>query len=182
MEGLNIFMKDACDKGLFHGINIPKSNTCLSHLFYADDAMFVGEWTRGNLKNLARIIRCFHVSSGLKVNLSKSKVFGIGVSDRELTSSASVLGCDTCAFPFTYLRFPVGANMNLIKSWKPIIDSVQVRFSYWKANTLSIGGRFTLVKSVMGSLPLYFFSIFKAPIGVIESLEKTRMRFLWNGN
>ncbi|CAH1433765.1 unnamed protein product [Lactuca virosa] len=34
----------------------------------------------------------------------------------------------------------------------------------------------------MGSLPLYFFSIFKAPIGVIESLEKTRSRFLWGGN
>ncbi|XP_042757528.1 uncharacterized protein LOC122197460 [Lactuca sativa] len=174
MECLNIAMKDACNKDLFHGINIPKSNTSLSHIFYVDDVIFVGEWPRGNLKNLAIIIRCFHASSHLKVNFSKSKVFGIGVSDRELASSASILGCDIGAFPFTYLEVPVGANMNLIKNWNPIIDHIQTRLSSWTENTLSIGRLLTLVKSVMGSFPLYFFSIFKSPIGVIESLEKTR--------
>lgn len=55
----------------------------ISHLFYADDALFVGEWSRSNLKNLARILKYFHVSSGLKVNFYKSKVFGIEASERE---------------------------------------------------------------------------------------------------
>nr|KAJ0188028.1 hypothetical protein LSAT_V11C900480580 [Lactuca sativa] len=50
-----------------------------------------------------------------------------------------------------------------------------------KINTLSIGGCLTLLKSVLGSLPLYYFSIFKAHISVIESLEKICRRFLWGG-
>nr|KAJ0185507.1 hypothetical protein LSAT_V11C900480630 [Lactuca sativa]KAJ0186696.1 hypothetical protein LSAT_V11C900480650 [Lactuca sativa] len=55
-----------------------------------------------------------------------------------------------------------------------------LKFSSWKVNTLSIGGCLTLLKSVIGSLPLYYFSIFKAHISVIESLEKI-CRFLWGG-
>lgn len=41
--------------------------------------------------------------------------------------------------------------------------------------------RLTLIKSVLGSLPTYFFSLFKAPSGVIDALEKLRCKFLWGG-
>lgn len=142
----------------------------------------LGERSRSNLKNLARILRCFHATSGLKVNFYKSKVYGVGISDRELACSARVLGCDAGSFRFTYLGVPVRANMNRLKNWKPIIDRVHARLSRWKASSLSIGGRLTLVKTVLGSLPLYFFSIFKAPCNVINSLEKNRRRFFWGGN
>nr|GEX97292.1 putative ribonuclease H-like domain-containing protein [Tanacetum cinerariifolium] len=33
----------------------------------------------------------------------------------------------------------------------------------WKANILSLGGRLTLIKSVLGSLGIYYLSIFKVP-------------------
>ncbi|XP_023766991.1 uncharacterized mitochondrial protein AtMg01250-like [Lactuca sativa] len=42
MEGLNIAMKEATGKGIFKGKKIPNSALCVSHLFYADDALFVG--------------------------------------------------------------------------------------------------------------------------------------------
>ena len=47
---------------------------------------------------------------------------------------------------------------------------------------LSFGGRLTLTKSVLGSPPLYFFSLFKAPSSIIDEIEKIRRRFLWGGN
>ncbi|GKB94925.1 hypothetical protein Tco_0981062, partial [Tanacetum coccineum] len=40
---------------------------------------------------------------------------------------------------------------------------VRSRLSSWKAKTLSIGGRLTLLKAVLGAVPLYFMSIYKAP-------------------
>nr|GFB82265.1 reverse transcriptase domain, reverse transcriptase zinc-binding domain protein [Tanacetum cinerariifolium] len=46
---------------------------------------------------------------------------------------------------------------------------------------LLIGGRFTLIKSVLGSLGIYYFSLFKAPETVINTLEKYRARFFWGG-
>nr|KAJ0195087.1 hypothetical protein LSAT_V11C700361540 [Lactuca sativa] len=115
MEGLNIAMRAACQKGIFRGIKVPHSETTISHLFYADDALFVGEWNQDNIKNLVRVLRCFQVASGLKVNFSKSRVFGIEVDMQEITRWAAPLGCEPASLPFTYLGIPVGANMKLKK-------------------------------------------------------------------
>lgn len=84
MEGLNIALKEATTKGIFQGNSIPRSNIQLSHLFYADDALFIREWSHQNIINLARLLKCFYVSSGLSVNFRKSKVFGIGVNSQEV--------------------------------------------------------------------------------------------------
>lgn len=115
MEGLNVALKSAGEINIFKGIKIPNGGPIISHMFYADDAIFVGDWDRSNLKNLARILRCFHVASGLKVNFHKSKVYGIGFDSREVNRWANVLGCEPSSLPFMYLGVPVGENMNLIK-------------------------------------------------------------------
>ncbi|KAI3720995.1 hypothetical protein L2E82_31996 [Cichorium intybus] len=182
MEGLNVAISSACEKGIYKGLSIPNGGPTISHLFYADDAIFVGEWSQQNIKNLARILRCFHATSGLKVNFAKSKVYGVGVNCGEIDRFAASLGCTAGTFPFMYLGVPVGANMGLKRNWKPIIDRFSSKLSSWKAKTLSLGGRVTLAKAVLGNLPTYYFSLFKAPEGILEELEKKRRRFIWGGN
>ncbi|KAJ0523823.1 putative reverse transcriptase zinc-binding domain-containing protein [Helianthus annuus] len=95
---------------------------------------------------------------------------------------ASILKCRRGFFPFKYLGLQVGANMNLVKHWKPVVDTFKKRLSVWKQNSLSYGGRITLIKSVMNSLPTYYFSLFKAPKQVIHELERLRREFLWGGS
>lgn len=168
MEGLNVALKPAVEKGIFQGIQIHRNGPVLSHLFYADDALFMGEWSKVNLKNLARILKCFHVSSGLRVNFNKSKVFGTGASATETSQWASILGYEAGTMPFKYLGVTVGANMNQAKYWTPIIEKFKSKLSGWKSRTLSFGGRLTLVKVVLGNLPTYFMSLFRAPKGVVE--------------
>lgn len=180
MEGLNQVINNAKEKDLLTGTKLP-NNIVLSHLFYADDAIFVGDWNVRCIKNLSAILKCFHLSSGLKVNFSKSRLFGINTTNPETLAMANVLGCSDGAFPFTYLGVPVGANMGLKKHWKPVIDKFQARLSKWKAQSLSFGGRITLIKSVLNSLPTYYMSLFKAPQGTIDILEKIRRKFLWGG-
>ena len=46
---------------------------------------------------------------------------------------------------------------------------------------LSIGGRLRLVKSVLGSMPIFHMSIFKVPSTVLKTLESIRSHF-FNGN
>lgn len=72
--------------------------------------------------------------------------------------------------------------MKLKRHWKPIIERFYVKLSPWKAKTLSFGGRLSLAKAVLGSLPSYFFSLFVAPSRVIEVLEKIRRQFIWGGS
>nr|KAJ0201237.1 hypothetical protein LSAT_V11C600300430 [Lactuca sativa] len=142
-------------KGIFIGIKLPHEEITILHLFYADAALFVGEWSRDNIKNLSRVLRCFHVSLRLKVNFHKSRVFGIGVETQEVTRYAIPLGCEPAKLPFNYLGILVGANMNLKKNWKLVIERFQSKLSVWKAKTLLMGGCFTLTKAVLGSLPTY---------------------------
>ncbi|GJY20173.1 hypothetical protein Tco_0392739 [Tanacetum coccineum] len=67
-------------------------------------------------------------------------------------------------------------------NWLPLVDRFQKRLSNWKSNSLSIGGRLTLIKAVIGSLGVYFFSTFKAPKFIINKLEGIRRKFLWGGS
>lgn len=113
MEGLNVAMKSACDQGIFIGIKLPHGRPLISHLFYVDDAVFIGEWSKANITNLARILNCFHASSGLKVNFNKLRMFDIGASPGETSIWANILGCEVGKFPVKYFYVPIGANMNL---------------------------------------------------------------------
>ncbi|KAJ0917796.1 putative RNA-directed DNA polymerase [Helianthus annuus] len=182
MEALSGIMKKAVSEGIFKGLRCTSNGPILSHLMYADDVVFLGEWSRENALNLRRILRCFHLVSGLKVNLSKCSVYGVGVNDIGVNLMAHDLGCIKGSFPFKHLGLVVGSNMNLIRNWKPVIDVFKNRLSIWKAKNLSYGGRITMIKSVLNSLPTYFFSLYKAPSKVLDILERLRRVFFWGGS
>lgn len=63
-----------------------------SHLFYAETP-FLGEWDELNIRNIIRILRCFHLILGLRINLIKSNLFGVGVNDHEVSTMAIFTGC-----------------------------------------------------------------------------------------
>ncbi|GJT87388.1 RNA-directed DNA polymerase, eukaryota [Tanacetum coccineum] len=75
----------------------------ISHLFYADDAMFIGEWSEQNLHNIVKVLNCFHLASGLKINIAKSQVLGVGVSQNVVVQAANRIGCAVLNTPFRYL-------------------------------------------------------------------------------
>ncbi|MFS7991078.1 putative RNA-directed DNA polymerase [Helianthus anomalus] len=182
MEALSACFSKADELGLVEGVRLPNSGPVLSHLLFADDALVIGEWSKANIFNVVRILRCFRICSGLHINLDKSSIIGIGIPDSDLHSMALDIGCKVDQFPLKYLGLPVGANMNRISNWSPVIGMFESRLALWKASVLSIGGRVTLIKSVLQSLPIYFFSLFKVPAGVISQLEAIMRKFLWGGS
>ncbi|XP_071689004.1 uncharacterized protein [Rutidosis leptorrhynchoides] len=119
--------------------------------------------------------------SGVEVNYHKSNLFGVGVDKGEVESMANSFGFNVGSLPFIYLGLPVGANMKKLDSWKPVINKFEKRLSDWRARSVSFGGRLTLVKSVLNSLPLYYFSLFRAPPCVLKKLESVRRSFFGAG-
>lgn len=124
MKGLNIVMKSACEYAILWGVKIPNTELMISNLFYANDALFLGEWNLENVENLARVIHCFHVVSGLKENFNKTWDFGIGVDAQEVINWATLLGCEPSSLRLTYLGILVCINMNLKTNWKPVIKKL----------------------------------------------------------
>nr|GEZ25029.1 RNA-directed DNA polymerase, eukaryota, reverse transcriptase zinc-binding domain protein [Tanacetum cinerariifolium] len=76
------------------------------------------------------------------------------------------------------MMYKLRGKMAQINTWRDTMEKVKKRLSNWKMNMLSIGGRLTLVKSVLGSMPLYQFLLFKVPMGVLNYIETLRSRFL----
>nr|GEW30673.1 RNA-directed DNA polymerase, eukaryota [Tanacetum cinerariifolium] len=54
MESLHLSFNWVVEEGLFKGIQLP-GPIVLSYLFYADDAIFIGEWPDGNLKEVHKL-------------------------------------------------------------------------------------------------------------------------------
>ena len=181
MEGLHISMLDAIGAGLYSPIMVGDHNVSLSHLLYVDDALFIGVWSKQNMENLVGILHCYYLASGLRLNLGKSNLFGVGVSFTEVERLALLIGCGAAKFPFTYLGLPVGANMSRVKSWDSLMEKFNRRLSSWKVNSLSIGGRSVLLKAVLGALGIYYMSLFVLPVAVAKKMEALRARFFWGG-
>ncbi|GKF32307.1 RNA-directed DNA polymerase, eukaryota, partial [Tanacetum coccineum] len=99
MESLHLSFNNILSAGLFKGIRINGSLT-LSHLFYADDAVFIGKWDKANFITIVHVLKYFFLASRLKINIHKSKLMGIGISHEEVNTTANLIGCTTFTTPF----------------------------------------------------------------------------------
>nr|GEX19632.1 RNA-directed DNA polymerase, eukaryota, reverse transcriptase zinc-binding domain protein [Tanacetum cinerariifolium] len=72
--------------------------------------------------------------------------------------------------------------MNRVESWSHLVSKFNDKLSNWKANLISIGGRLTLIKAVLGSVRIYHMSIFKLPETMNHTLERIHASFFWGGD
>ncbi|GJR93592.1 hypothetical protein Tco_0265766 [Tanacetum coccineum] len=178
---LVVVFLEAKNKNYFIGAKIGVDKVPISHLQYADDALFIGQWSLANANNLSSILICFHLAFGFKVNFNKSRLYGIGVHTNDLNLVASAIDFQPSQLPCTYLGLPIGSNMSRCSNWCPLIDRFKKRLSRWKSKTLSLSGRLTLIKFVLNSLCIYYFSTFKALVTNINKLESIRRNLFWGG-
>ncbi|GJU62629.1 hypothetical protein Tco_1244464 [Tanacetum coccineum] len=95
----------------------------------------------------------FYLASDLKINIHKSNIYGVGMSNEDVHLMASNTGCVA-------------------------VDKFKAKLSGWKANLLSFSGRLTLAKSVLGSLCIYISSSSKSSqcnLGVRNSAHLNEM-------
>ena len=72
----------------------------------------------------------------------------------------------------TYFGMPLGASHKSPFIWNPILEKFHRKLAGWKRLYLSKGGRLTLLKSTLSSLPTYYLSLFTIPSRVANKLEK----------
>nr|GEU41238.1 RNA-directed DNA polymerase, eukaryota, reverse transcriptase zinc-binding domain protein [Tanacetum cinerariifolium] len=117
----------------------------------------------------------------LRINTCKSKIMGVNVGDEKVKYAALKLRCLVFNTSFSYLGTNVGGNMSRVQAWTEVVDKVKSRLSNWKMKSLSIGGRLTLLQSVLGSMPIFHMSIFRVSLTVLHSLASIRCYF-FNGH
>ncbi|GJT08713.1 RNA-directed DNA polymerase, eukaryota, reverse transcriptase zinc-binding domain protein [Tanacetum coccineum] len=91
MESLQVSFQRVVDAGMFNGISLDPS-LYLSHMFYADDAIFVGQWNESNINTIVHILDRFLRASRLRINMSKSKLLGISMDADKVGQAARKIG------------------------------------------------------------------------------------------
>ena len=89
-----------------------------------------------------------------------------------------ILGREVGSLPTIYLGMPLGAKSKALNIWNPVIEKREKKLTRWKSQYISLGGRVTIINSVLDALPTYMMSIFPIPNGVIQRHDKIRRDFL----
>lgn len=95
---------------------------------------------------------------------------------------AALLRGEVGSLPIVYLGLPLGAKSKSTEIWDRVIEKCEKKLARWKFQYLSLGGRLTLIISVLDSLTTYMMSLFPITVRVIKRLDSIRREFLWQGN
>ncbi|KAJ9556730.1 LOW QUALITY PROTEIN: hypothetical protein OSB04_011344 [Centaurea solstitialis] len=128
---------------------------------------------KGLLKGV-KLLECFRIVSGLKMNLGKSKLFGVRIGEEEVHDWERTMECGSGTLPFTYLGL-------LNTTLGPRDRKTKKKLAAWKSRLISIGRRQNLVKALLSSVSLYYFTLFRASASVLRELERVRCNFFWGG-
>lgn len=74
--------------------------------------------------------------SGLRINLSKCCLYGVGLDIVEEQFVAANINFKCDKLPFIYLGLPVGRNMARSANWNEVLDSFEFKLAYWKSKLL----------------------------------------------
>ncbi|XP_059294768.1 uncharacterized protein LOC132047801 [Lycium ferocissimum] len=86
------------------------------------------------------------------------------------------------SLPTKDLGLSLGDKFKSLSIWNEVLEKMEKKLTNWKRQYLSLGGRITMVNSVISALPTYTMSPFPAPSSVLKRMDKLRKDFLWKGN
>jgi len=177
---LSILMSRAVSDGSLRGIKLNRWCPTLSHLLFADDAIFFLDGTIMECQNLANILNQYCYASGQAINLNKSGIFFSQncplTLKRNLANQLRVPIIDKTG---KYLGIPSdwGQSKKHMFAW--ILARVNSKLEGWKEKLLTKAGKEVLIKTVVQALPQYAMSIFKIPISICKAIEKRIACFWW---
>lgn len=147
---------------------------------YAHDTLIVMEGDETQLLHLKSLLADYAVSSGLKVNYSKSMLVPINISEVRISALAQTFGCTVGSLPFTYLGLPLGLAKPKVEEFFPLVTRCERRLLS-TSTLLTQAGKLQMTNAVFTSLPMFFLCTFSMHKTVIKQVDKYRKHNIWRG-
>ncbi|KAK2648436.1 hypothetical protein Ddye_015925 [Dipteronia dyeriana] len=171
--------RKAGDLNLIKGVVLSLEAVHFSNFQFANDTIVFLQPNMEYLMNARRILRCFELASGLRLNFHNSCVLRIGKTGGREDSWATNFICTKASLPISYLDLPLGGHSGSKIFWDNLIWHLENRLRPWKKKFLNKGGRLVLIKNVMSSILVYYMSVFKIPVCVGQKIERHQRNFFW---
>ena len=149
-----------------------------------DDVILFGFGSVEEWKAFKEILDIFCEASGMSININKSSFLHNDLDADFLQNLAGNFPyrLDLLSKGFVYLGCYLKPSGYLIRDWFWLVDKFEKRISHWTNRMLSLGGRLVLIRLVLTSIPVYWFSLFPIPASIIDRLRKLIFSFLWGSS
>ena len=162
------------------GLKIGRTNQYLSHLLFVDDSFLFFKNEKTSPITIQNTLAWYCRISGQSINLEKSELFCTpNMTQQDKASLANLLSVKLVSNPGKYLGLDFKLRGNIIVDFQDLITKVFTKLQGWKAKLLSQASRMTLINSVLHSIPIYTFSVFKAPYTICKKLDSIVNAFWW---
>ncbi|XP_058726606.1 uncharacterized protein LOC131597964 [Vicia villosa] len=168
-EGLAGLVRKSIELGEFNSFDIKGCKVDL--LQFADDTLLVGDGSWRHGWAVKAVLRAFEIVSGLDINYHKSKLIGINSNCYFLEAVSHLFSSRMEDSNFYFLGIPIGFNPRKESTWTPLVLRLKKRLDGWSNRFLNLGGRITLLKSVLSSLAIFTLSFYKAPSTIVNKFK-----------
>ncbi|XP_070034275.1 uncharacterized protein [Nicotiana tomentosiformis] len=167
----------------FIGFGMSKWTDPLNHLSYADDTIIFSSADPYSLQKVMEVLTKYEQIYGQLINKSKSSYYMHTKVGRNLSDSVgSITSFQKGSFLFTNLGCPMLYTRIRKDYYNDLTSKVEAKLHSYKGKLLYIGGKATLITSVLQSLPTHILSVLDPPDNVLEHLHKMFARFFWSTN
>uniref|UniRef100_A0A803N7C0 Reverse transcriptase domain-containing protein n=1 Tax=Chenopodium quinoa TaxID=63459 RepID=A0A803N7C0_CHEQI len=153
MEVLSIRLNYLQHAASIKGIKFSRSGASISHLFFADDALFFLKADIKNFSAMKKVLDQFCELSGEMVNLNKSEHMG------------------------TYLGCPMDVDGRSTNAFNDIVSKITCKLSSWKFLSLSQAGKLVLINGILVAMASHILSAYLLPKCIMRKISLLILKF-----
>ena len=156
---------------------------CYLYSAYADDTTFFLK----DVNSIKEMVNSFHIFSsfsGLRPNLSKCEIAGIGVLKGVKVTVCGIQCVDLVSDTIKMLgtQFSYNERLKVERNFCLIIANIQRVLKLWKLRNLTLEGKIVIFKTLAISKIIFQAFITPIPMYVVTELEKIQKSFLWENS
>ena len=129
---ISLLLVKAKDVGLIGGFEMGRSGEVITHFQFTDYTILFSSSRRDEILALRKILRCFQLVSGLKINISKSMLVEIRCAEETTRSLANIINCKSGKLPIIYLELLIATKPRSKSFWDSVIESFKRKLASWK--------------------------------------------------
>ncbi|WMV58521.1 hypothetical protein MTR67_051906 [Solanum verrucosum] len=128
----------------------------INHLSFADDVIVFTSTDKHSMKLIMDTLEEYEHTSNQLINKEKSHFMVPTNTPQDIISTIQeVTGFSQKDSPITYLGCPLYIGRQMIIFYSQLVEKVSKKICGWKARILSFGGKITLIKHALQSIPIH---------------------------
>ncbi|KAK6782013.1 hypothetical protein RDI58_019809 [Solanum bulbocastanum] len=165
---------------LYRGFNMEHRGPQINHLSFADDVIIFTSTDRQSLQLIMKTLREYESASGQLINKEKSQfMIPDNTSQNIRDIIQEVTGFSKKDSPISYLGCPLYIGRQRIIYYSQLVEKISKNICGWQARLLSFGGKTTLIKHALQSIPVHTMAAVSPPNTIIKYIESIIIDFFW---